>query len=202
MAFSARRKASAMSPVHSLTHPWSILVLMRDSSTSAMMAAAPCDFGSLRLSAAHAAQTRRHKQETAQVSVIGNAELHAAGVKDCIESAVHDTLGADIHPAAGCHLSVVGHTHLHCFMPVTEIVEHSHHHRVGDYDTRRILAREGKRPRGCPDSTTSVCSSVSSSRYFLSDSIAASSGTPVLSLRTSQVRKDKERHRNRGYCLS
>ncbi len=29
-------------------------------------------------------------------------------------------------------------------MPVTEIVEHSHHHRVGDYDTRRILARREK----------------------------------------------------------
>ena len=82
-----------------------------------------------------------------QVAVIGDAELHAASVKKSVECAVHDALRADVHPAAGSHLAIVRYAHLHSLVPVVEVVKEADHHRVGDDDTRSLLAG-GKQSEG------------------------------------------------------
>ena len=54
-----------------------------------------------------------------------------------------DALRSDVHPSAGGHLPIVGHTHFFCDFPVVQIVIHADHHGVGDDDPRCFrLARE------------------------------------------------------------
>ncbi len=76
-----------------------------------------------------------------QVSLVGYAEFHTAGIEQCVKSTVDDSLRTDIHPAAGSHLSVVCHTHLHGFVPVMYIVKHTNHHGICDNHARCVGAR-------------------------------------------------------------
>ena len=102
------------------------------------------NFGCFGLSAAHAAKTRGHKEMTFQIAVGRNTEFHTSGVEQGVESAVNDALRTDIHPSAGCHLTVIGHTKLHSLVPVMLGVEHTHHHGVGDDDAGSLF-RRGKK---------------------------------------------------------
>ena len=90
------------------------------------------DFHGFTLGAAHAAQPGRYEQIAGQVLISGDAELCSAGVEDGVVGAVHDALGADIHPPPGGHLAIVGHTQRHGAVPVFLIVEATHHQRIGD----------------------------------------------------------------------
>ena len=47
-----------------------------------------------------------------------------------------DTLRTDVHPAAGCHLTIVGDTHFFCNFPVLHIVVFTDQEAVGDDNTR------------------------------------------------------------------
>ena len=79
-----------------------------------------------------------------EVAVLRHSELHASGIKYGVECAVYYSLRTDIHPAAGSHLSVVGYAHLHCFVPIVEVVKHTYHHGVGDDDARSLRTRGEK----------------------------------------------------------
>ena len=94
--------------------------------------------GGFRLCAAHAAQSGRDEEMSAQVTVLRYAQLHASGVKQGVERAVHNPLRTNVHPSAGRHLTVVGDTHLCGDLPVGEVIELSDHHRVG-YDHARCV---------------------------------------------------------------
>ena len=54
---------------------------------------------------------------------------------------MNDALRTNVHPSSGGHLSVVGYTHLCCNFPILEVIKHTHHHRVGNNNTRRIRFR-------------------------------------------------------------
>ena len=92
----------------------------------------PGDLRRLALGAAHAAQTRRHKQPPRQVPVGGDPQLQPPGVEQGVEGPVHDALGADIHPAAGRHLSIVCHPQGGGAVEVLLVVKGAHHQAVGD----------------------------------------------------------------------
>ncbi len=96
------------------------------------------DFGCLTLGTAHATETGGYEQMSAKIPIIGDTEFHTSGIEKGVESTMDDTLRTNIHPAAGCHLTVVGHTHLHRLVPVVGIVEHADHHRIGDDNARSI----------------------------------------------------------------
>ena len=93
------------------------------------------------MGAAHAAQTGRNEKPPAQVAVLGDTEFQPSGIQEGIESTVHDTLRADIHPSAGSHLTVIGNTHLHGGVPVPLIIVQPHHHRIRNDDARRFGLR-------------------------------------------------------------
>ena len=76
-------------------------------------------------------------------------ELETTGVEQGIESSVDDPLRADVHPAAGRHLAVVGDAHLLGGFPVVLVVEHSYHQGIGDDDAGSIGPR-GKEPQRMP----------------------------------------------------
>ena len=90
------------------------------------------DLRRLTLGPAHAAQARRHKQPPGQVPVGGNAQLQPSGVEQGVERPVDDALGADVHPAAGRHLAVVGHAQGGGAVEVLLVVKGAHHQAVGD----------------------------------------------------------------------
>ena len=90
------------------------------------------DLSSLALGAGHAAQTGGDEQAAGQVAVVGDAQLQTAGVQQGVEGAVHDALGPDVHPAAGSHLAVVGHTDGSGAVEVLLVIEGAHHQAVGD----------------------------------------------------------------------
>ncbi|OPZ11118.1 MAG: hypothetical protein BWZ06_01777 [Bacteroidetes bacterium ADurb.BinA261] len=73
-----------------------------------------------------------------QVAIGRNAQFHATGIEQCVESAMHNALRADVHPAASSHLTIICHTHLSGYFPIVLIVELSDHHRVGDNYTWRV----------------------------------------------------------------
>ena len=78
-------------------------------------------------STAHAAQAGGDEQPPLQVAVLWDAQLEASGVQQGVERAVHDALRTDVHPAAGSHLSVVGHAQLHGGVPILLVVVEAHH---------------------------------------------------------------------------
>ena len=57
-----------------------------------------------------------------------------------------DALRADVHPAAGSHLAVVGDSHLLADLPVPLVVEVSDHEGIGDDDAGGLRAG-GKQPQ-------------------------------------------------------
>ena len=92
----------------------------------------PGDLSGLALGARHAAKTGGDEQAAGQIAVLGDAQLQAAGVEQGVEGAVDDALGADVHPAAGGHLAVVGHADGGGPVEVLLVVVHAHHQAVGD----------------------------------------------------------------------
>ena len=97
---------------------------------------AACDLDSLRLSAAHAAETGSYEEVACQVALLRNTEVLTACVQDGVEGSVYDPLRSDIHPAASGHLSVVRNSHFLGNFPVLQVVIHTDHHRIGDDDSR------------------------------------------------------------------
>ena len=97
------------------------------------------DLSSLALSAAHAAKTGGDEQTAGEVLIVGDAELQTAGVEQRVERAVDDALGADVHPAAGGHLTVVGNAERSSAVEVLLVIEGTDHQAVGDDDARSHL---------------------------------------------------------------
>ena len=98
----------------------------------------PCHLGSFGLRTAHASQTGRNKQASAQITILRNAQLQTARIQQRIKGAVHNALRTDVHPASGSHLAVVGNAHLHSGVPVLLIIIEPHHQRIGNDDTGRL----------------------------------------------------------------
>ena len=73
-----------------------------------------------------------------QITSLGNTEFHASCIQKCIESAVHNTLRTNVHPASGSHLPVIGNTHLHGDMPVFLVIVKAYHHGVRNNNARRF----------------------------------------------------------------
>ncbi len=67
------------------------------------------DIHRLALGPAHPAESGGDEQAAGQVFFMRQSKLQPAGVQDGAVGSVHDPLGADIHPAAGRHLAVIGH---------------------------------------------------------------------------------------------
>ena len=70
-----------------------------------------------------------------QILVLWNTQFQSPGIEEGIESAMHNSLRTDIHPAAGSHLPVIGNSHLGSNMPIMLIVELPDHHRIGSLET-------------------------------------------------------------------
>ncbi|KAF5038827.1 hypothetical protein DSECCO2_550220 [anaerobic digester metagenome] len=64
------------------------------------------NFNGFGLCATHAAKTGRHKQVSAQIAIRRDTQHLASNVEQRIKGSMHDALRADVHPAAGRHLSV------------------------------------------------------------------------------------------------
>ena len=73
-----------------------------------------------------------------QVVLLRNAQVLSAGVENRVEGPVNDALRSDVHPAAGGHLSIVGHTHFFCDFPILQIIVFSDHQSVSDDDAGRV----------------------------------------------------------------
>ncbi|MPN27009.1 hypothetical protein SDC9_174436 [bioreactor metagenome] len=74
----------------------------------------------------------------AQIPVLRHSQFLPSGIEQCVECAVNNSLRANIHPASGSHLSVVGNTHLRSNLPIGQVVELPNHHGVGNDNTWRI----------------------------------------------------------------
>ena len=94
------------------------------------------NFGCFPLSSTHAAQTRRDKEFTSQVAIISYTQFQASSIEEGVESTMDDTLRADVHPAAGCHLTIVGHAHFFCNFPVLHVVVLTDQEAIGDDNAR------------------------------------------------------------------
>ena len=112
-----------------------------------MMEGSAGDLSSLALSAAHAAKTGGDEQTAGEVLIVGDAELQTAGVEQRVERAVDDALGADVHPAAGGHLTVVGNAERGS---AVEVLPSSKVPTIRPLEmmTRGAILWEWKRPRG------------------------------------------------------
>ena len=105
------------------------------------------DLQRLGLGAGHPAEPRGDKGVAGEVAVLGHAEIEPAGVEQGDVGAVDDALGADVHPAAGGHLTVVDAAQGGEAVEVLGGVEHPDHETVGDDGSRRFGAR-GEEPHG------------------------------------------------------
>ena len=96
------------------------------------------DFDRFALGTAHAAEAGGDEQVSAQVFIRCQTQLHATGIQDGVEGAMHNALRSDVHPAAGGHLAVIGYAELFGDFPVVLIVEHADHQCIGDDDPRCV----------------------------------------------------------------
>ena len=113
------------------------------------------DLRGLALRAAHAAQTGGNEQAPRKIALPGDAQFEPPGVEQRVEGAVDDALGADIHPAAGGHLPVIGHAQRRRPVEVLLVVKGAHHQAVGQDDpgrsfvgaeqTQRMAGKDGQR---------------------------------------------------------
>ncbi len=94
------------------------------------------NFRRLALGAAHAAQTGGNKQPAGQIFLLGDTQFQPASVQQGVKGAMDNALGADIHPAAGGHLPIVGNAQ--CRRPIksVQIVKQPHHQAVCDDNPR------------------------------------------------------------------
>ncbi len=97
------------------------------------------DVGRLALCAGHAAKAGGDIELAGEVALLRDAQHQASGVEKGVEGAVDDALRADVHPAAGGHLAVVGDAQSGGAVEGFLIVEHADHQAVGDDDARRGL---------------------------------------------------------------
>ena len=97
------------------------------------------DLGSFALGAAHVAQSGGYEKTSGQVLILGYAKLETTGIKQCIKGSVDNALRSDIHPAAGCHLAVIGDADSSSSVEAVVVVEHADHKGVGGDHTRRQL---------------------------------------------------------------
>ena len=91
-----------------------------------------CDLRSLALGAAHTAQTGGHEQAAGQVPVLGDTQFGAPRTQQGVKGAMHDALGADVHPASGGHLAVVGNPDGCRTVEVFLVIIHADHQAVAD----------------------------------------------------------------------
>ena len=97
------------------------------------------DVGRLALRAGHAAKAGGDIELAGEVALLRDAQHQTSGVEKGVEGAVDDALRADVHPAAGGHLAVVGDAQSGGAVEGFLIVEHADHQAVGDDDARRGL---------------------------------------------------------------
>ena len=103
------------------------------------------DLQRLGLGAGHPAEPRGDEGVAGEVAVLGHPEVEPAGVEQGDVGAVDDALGADVHPAAGGHLTVVDAAQGGEPVEVLRGVEHPDHEAVGDDGAGRFGAR-GEEP--------------------------------------------------------
>ncbi|MPM96204.1 hypothetical protein SDC9_143362 [bioreactor metagenome] len=97
----------------------------------------------LRLRAAHAAEAGGNEYFALEVTFRRNAEIFAPDAENRVKRAVDDSLRANIHPAAGGHLPIVGNAHLLGDLPIVDVIKHADHQCVGEDHARGIgLARK------------------------------------------------------------
>ena len=65
-----------------------------------------------------------------QIFVLWNTEFQAPRIEQGIKCAMDDSLRANVHPTAGCHLTVISYSHLGGNVPVVLIIELADHHGV------------------------------------------------------------------------
>ncbi len=94
----------------------------------------PGNAAGLALGPGHAAQARGDKEESGQVTVFRDTQLLPSRVEEGVVGAVDDTLGADVHPAAGRHLPIVGDAHGGGPVKVGQVVVLADHESVGQDD--------------------------------------------------------------------
>ena len=106
------------------------------------------DVASLRLSARHAAQTRRHEKHAANVLRSALlAALLARRVEHGDGCAVHDALRADVHVRSGCHLPVLAHAESVQALPVVGLRVVGYHHSVRHHYARSVRMRREESER-------------------------------------------------------
>src|SRR5699024_8547193 len=84
-------------------------------------------------------QTGGDIQLACEVAFLRNAQNQTTSVEQGVEGTVYDALWADVHPAAGSHLTVVCNAQSSSAVECLLIVEHADHQTVGDDGTRRGL---------------------------------------------------------------
>ena len=92
----------------------------------------------LGLRAAHAAEAGGDEDFALEVALARHAEIFAPDAKNRVKRAVDDPLRADVHPAAGGHLPIVGNAHLLGDFPIVDVIEHADHQRVGEDHARSV----------------------------------------------------------------
>ncbi len=92
----------------------------------------PADFSGLGLGPAHPSEAGGDEKPAFQVLMRFQSQFQTAGIEQGVVGSVHDPLGADVHPAARCHLPVAGHSHLGSGLPVLLIVILSDEQPIGD----------------------------------------------------------------------
>ena len=94
------------------------------------------DFSCFPLSSTHATQTRRDEEFASQVAIISHTQFQTSSIEEGVERTMDDTLRADVHPAASCHLTIVGHAHFFRNFPVLHIVVFTDQEAISDDNAR------------------------------------------------------------------
>ncbi len=110
-------------------------------------------FGGFRLGSTHAAESRGDEEVSSESPAFLKVEHFAPRVEQRVVCAVHYALRAYVHPAAGCHLTVVGDSQRGRSTEVVGVVEEADHEAVGQYHARRggVRTEEPQRMPGLHD---------------------------------------------------
>ena len=99
------------------------------------------DLESSRLGSRHTAEPRGNEFTASEVSVLRDTQIEPAGIQKSDTGAVHDSLGADIHPTTRGHLPIVDAAQGSQTVEVLGRVEHTDHQAIGDDRPGRLGAR-------------------------------------------------------------
>ena len=105
------------------------------------------DLRGLRLRAAHAAKSGGDEEVSRKALALGKVEHLASGVEQRVICAVNYALRPDIHPAAGCHLPVVGDAERRRAAEILGVVKEADHQAVREDHARRGGMRTEKPER-------------------------------------------------------